>query len=160
MTTTVEARSDRLSSPGLPDQYAITDLQILQLDGCGVLEIFFTGSDANEARCGLDRDIDLGARIWRQRNRRSVDGFNGADLPAHARSGDLPGLLGQGRGKAVRRGIKAHRASSTQKQCNQAEEGGAYSPSIDRWAHPLLIYIATPPETYDLQSFTSRGASR
>ena len=39
-------------------QNAVADLEILQLDGRGVLQILFAGSDAQDASCGLHRDVD------------------------------------------------------------------------------------------------------
>ena len=56
------------------DQYAITDLEILQLNWRGILQILFAGSDADDAGCRLHRDCAVRTGIGSECDRRSVDG--------------------------------------------------------------------------------------
>src|SRR3984957_10951433 len=61
------------------DTDAISYLKIGHWNGSGVAKRFFAGYDPKNLCFRLDRDIDLGAGIRRQRDRRSANSFDGAD---------------------------------------------------------------------------------
>jgi hypothetical protein len=66
------------------DQNAVADLEILKLDGRGILQVLFAGSDAKNAGCWLQRDAEVGTRILGKRDRCAVDCLDGPDPPAGA----------------------------------------------------------------------------
>ena len=54
----------------------VPNLQILQLDGRGIVQIRLARCKTDDLRCGLNSNFDVRARIRGQRDLVSVDGFD------------------------------------------------------------------------------------
>src|SRR5208282_4262713 len=67
------------------DENTISDLKILRLDRCGVLEVFFAGRDTEKPRGRLNGDTNIWTRVRTQHDRGSVDRFYYPDVAGSGR---------------------------------------------------------------------------
>ena len=72
----------RLSATG---QDSIAHLQVRELEGNGVFQIFLSRCNAQDAGGILNRDFDVRAGIRFYRDRVSLNGLHGTHLPGHNR---------------------------------------------------------------------------